>query len=122
MKNYIMADGLTERKMYNHPFVKPRDVWTYILEGIAHAGQTILDPFAGQFSCPRTVLNLGMKPLAIEKNPYHFLRGVENMHKLWNDMSMGKVRVVNDPRNLITPEMLGPYTPTSETPTESGDE
>lgn len=108
VKNYIMADGMAERKMYDHPFIKPRDVWNFILEGVAFAGQTILDPFAGQMSCPRAVLNAGMRPLAIEKNPYHFVQGVGHMEKLFKEMTLNKCNIINDPRGNIPVEAFQP--------------
>jgi DNA modification methylase len=106
VKNFIMADGLTERKMYDHPFIKPKDVWNFILEGVAHKGQTVLDPFAGQMSCPRAVLNAGMIPLAMEKNAYHFMRGMDHIEKLFKEMTLGKCKFVNDPRSVVTPDMI----------------
>jgi DNA modification methylase len=108
-KNYIIADGLAERKMFDHPFIKPREVWNFILEGVAFAGQTILDPFAGQMSCPRAVLNAGMRPLAIEKDPYHFVQGVGHMEKLFKEMTLNKCNIVNDPRGLVPAGAVDPF-------------
>lgn len=112
-KNYILADGLAERKMFDHPFIKPRDLWNFILDGVAFSGQTILDPCAGQMSAPRAFINAGMRPVAIEKSAYHFMRGVGHMEKLYKEMTLGKCRIINDPRVHITPEMIVP--PNEET-------
>lgn len=86
----IEADGSIERQIYSNPFAKPAAVWDFILNPIGLKGQTILDPFAGQMSCPRTVLNLGLKPLAIECDEFHYQAGVENLRLMLNEMTGGK--------------------------------
>jgi ParB family chromosome partitioning protein len=97
-KNYIMADGATERKMYyTHAFAKPSAAWNDILEHIAFVGQTILDPFAGQFSSGRAMLNKGIKPVMIELSQYHFVRGVELLMEQINKITNNQATFVNNP-------------------------
>jgi DNA modification methylase len=96
-KNYVIADGTPERKLYDNPFAKPFEVWRFILKHIAFKGQTVLDPFSGQMSCPRACINLGMKPTGLELDPHHFFNGVQMIKDLYNEMTQGKVTFANDP-------------------------
>lgn len=91
---HISADGSLERKMYSNPFAKPFAVWKFILDAIAYGGQTILDPFAGQFSCPRAVINCGMKPLAMEKVTEHFNKGMDMVRDMVTKMTGGTAKFV----------------------------
>lgn len=90
MSCIFQADGSIERQLYSNPYAKPAACWEFILSPIGLKGQTILDPFAGQMSCPRTVLNLGMKPLAIELEEFHYQAGIENIKLMLNEMTGGK--------------------------------
>lgn len=90
----VMADGSIERQLYSNPFAKPATAWEFILKPIGLPGQIVLDPFAGQFSCPRTVLNLGMKPWAIEIDKMHFAAGVDAMKVMLNEMTGGKASFI----------------------------
>jgi len=89
--SFIDADGSAERKLYDNPFAKPMAVWRYLLEAIAREGQTILDPYAGQASCLRTVINMRMIPMGIEIDVDHFNKGMLNLSKLINEIN-GKTR------------------------------
>jgi ParB family chromosome partitioning protein len=106
-KNFLMCDGSIERKAYSNPFAKPGDVWKFVLEHVAYQGQTILDPFAGQFSSVRAMLNLGMKPLAMELKAYHFARGVEHVCELIQEITQNNAIFENNPVRDITAEDLG---------------
>ena len=90
MSCIFQADGSIERQLYSNPYAKPAACWEFILSPIGLKGQTILDPFAGQMSCPRTVLNMGMKPLAIELEEFHFQAGIENIKLMLNEMTGGR--------------------------------
>tara|TARA_R110000772_G_scaffold266171_1_gene388292 strand:+ start:7949 stop:9457 length:1509 start_codon:yes stop_codon:yes gene_type:complete len=105
-KNYIIADGLAEKKLYSNPFAKPFEIWKFIIESISYKGQTILDPFAGQMSCPRACINLGRTPLAIELDPYHFYHGVQGVKELYAEMLQGNVKFTSDPIASIDPETI----------------
>lgn len=88
--NIVIADGSIERKMYSNPFAKPYAVWKHIITAISKPGQVIADPFAGQMSCPRAVLNLGRIPWACEFDEAHFDRGWAVMEDAVKDISGGK--------------------------------
>jgi len=100
-KNWVMADGSIERKMYDHPFIKPFEAWDLILEHIAYQGQKVLDPFAGQMSGPRAFINKGLIPYAIELEPLHFIKGVDYIVNLVNEITSNRVTFTNDPRSAV---------------------
>ena len=100
-KNYIMCDAATERKMYSNPFAKPAAVWNDILEHIAFTGQTVLDPYAGQFSSGRAMINNGLKPMMIEIEKYHFIRGVQGAMELLQKITNGQAVFKNNPLENI---------------------
>lgn len=60
-------------------FAKPTDLWSFIISAVSLRGQLILDPFAGEGSCPVTALSLGRKILAIEKDSTHWPYLVNNI-------------------------------------------
>ncbi len=59
-KSDVSCDGSLEQKMYNNPFAKPYQVWKFIYDAIALPGQTVLDPFGGEFSASRAAINCGL--------------------------------------------------------------
>lgn len=90
----VEANGAIERQLYTNPFAKPAAAWEFILKAIGLKGQTILDPFGGQFSCARTVINLGMKPMSVELEEYHYQHGITQIKSLLNEISGGKAKFV----------------------------
>ena len=96
-KNYLQCDASAERKMYTNPFAKPAALWNDILDHIAFTGQTILDPYGGQFSSGRAMFNKGMKPIMIEIEKYHFVRGVQAMIEQINKLTSNKAVYTNNP-------------------------
>ena len=85
--SFMIADGSAERKLYDNPFAKPMAVWKFILEAIGREGQLILDPYAGQGSCLRTVINMRMVPTGIEIDPAHYNKGMLNLTRVINDIN-----------------------------------
>lgn len=83
----ISANGQLERKLYTNPFAKPFDVWKALITAVARPGQIVADPFAGQNSCPRALINLGITPLACEKVRNHYDRGLNNVRELIEDLT-----------------------------------
>ena len=81
--------GRSSGVLYNNPFAKPADAWNFILSAIAIPGQTILDPFGGEMSCPRACLNNGLHFVAIELKEHHMNNGVnmirEQLTEITND-------------------------------------
>jgi DNA modification methylase len=85
--SFIPADGQADRKLYDNPFSKPQAVWTFILRAISRPGQVILDPYMGQASSLRAVINLNMIPMGIEIDPDHYNKGVLNLTRLQNEIN-----------------------------------
>ena len=91
---HIEESNEIDRALYSHPFVKPLNVWLWILRAVATPGSTILDPFAGVGSCPRSALVGGYQPLAIEKNEQHYNRLVENISGHYKKLFQNNVTFV----------------------------
>ena len=85
--SFVIADGQAERKLYDNPFSKPMAIWKFILEAIAREGQTILDPYMGQASCLRTVINMRMIPMGIEIDLDHYNKGMLHLSKLIDEIN-----------------------------------
>jgi DNA modification methylase len=83
----IAADGAAERKLYDNPFSKPMAIWKFILNAIAYKGQIIFDPYAGQASSLRTVINMGMIPMGCEIDELHYNKGLLNLQKLIKEIN-----------------------------------
>lgn len=77
--NYIAADGRVDRAKYSNPFAKPAAVWQFIFNAIAIRGQTVFDPFGGEFSSSLAAIPLGLKPLACEIAEQHYNKGLEHV-------------------------------------------
>jgi len=116
-KNWIMADGSAETRKYDHPFVKPFDVWSFILEHVAYRGQRILDPYAGQMSGPRAFINHGMIPVAMEIDPTHYVKGVEAVKKLVSAVTGGGATFKNDNTAEVAELIIETATQPAETET-----
>lgn len=85
-KNFVLSDGSVERKMYSNPFAKPADAWNALIQTIAHPGQTILDPFMGQGSAIRAILNHGCVPYGIEIDENHYNKCYVDIAKLLKEI------------------------------------
>jgi DNA modification methylase len=81
------CDGQADRKLYDNPFAKPLHAWKSILSAVAYKGQTIFDPFAGQMSCGRACINMGMIPMGIEIDPNHYNKGIMQLTKLIKEIN-----------------------------------
>ncbi len=75
----VMAANSVEAKKLGHPFVKPHEIWEYLLRHIAMPGQTILEPCAGVGSGVLSMLRLGFKVVACEIDKKHFDQLVINV-------------------------------------------
>lgn len=53
---YIGSSQNVRKRLSNHPFVKPFDLWMTLAKAIAIEGESILDPFAGVGSMPIALL------------------------------------------------------------------
>lgn len=81
------ADGTADRKLYDNPFSKPLAAWKFILGAIAYQGQTIYDPYAGQMSCGRACINMGMIPMGCEIDADHYNKGIVQLTKLVKEIN-----------------------------------
>ena len=62
-----------------HPFVKPFNVWKYLIEHVSYEGQTILEPFSGRGSGVISIARLKRQFIACELNEKHYNALVENV-------------------------------------------
>jgi hypothetical protein len=71
--------GPSDKSEHNitNPFWKPLALHTWILEGIALPGSTIVDPFAGCGSIPLAATRGGWPAIAVELDPTHYLSMLE---------------------------------------------
>lgn len=77
------GDFAAERRLYNHPFWKPFDLYKWIYTMIAFQGQSTLDPFCGEMSACRAAANCGLVPFGIEIKDQHYNRGIEHMKAVY---------------------------------------
>lgn len=92
--NFILASAAEDRKRYDNPFAKPATVWRWIIDAVARPGQIILDPFAGEMSCPLAVISAGCQPYAIEKVTNHYQKGIQHVHAAYKKFHKGRVKFV----------------------------
>jgi len=91
--NYIICGQSVDRQQFSHPFSKPLLVWIDLLTHIAHHGQTILDPFAGEGSCIMAGLKNGYNMIGAElPETTWYPRLVENVKQHWLKKYNGNVR------------------------------
>jgi len=81
------ADGQPDRKLYDNPFAKPLAAWKFLLSAISYQGQTIYDPYAGQMSCARACVNMGLIPMGAEVDPDHYNKGIVQLTKLIKEIN-----------------------------------
>jgi DNA modification methylase len=91
LKCVIDADGSAERKMQRNPFVKPFELSQKLLEPVIIPGMRVLDPYAGEGSLVRAVLNLGCQVVAVEKSEKHFPGLTEHVKEVYRSLTRGKV-------------------------------
>jgi len=87
ISSIFAADGNADRKLYDNPFSKPLLAWKFILGAFAYKGQTIFDPYAGQMSCARACINLGLIPMGIEIDENHYNRGIIQLTNLIKEIN-----------------------------------
>lgn len=90
---HLAASNDTAKQLLQHPFVKPAEVWKWLMTAVALRGQTIADPFAGVGSSTVTAINEDFKPLACELDPRHYSRLVENVRATYAAKFGGSVSI-----------------------------
>jgi DNA modification methylase len=76
---HILAQHDEYKDSLGHPFVKPYDVWHFILQYISIEGQTILEPFAGRGSGVISIQRDNRNVIACESNLQHYNALVNNV-------------------------------------------
>ena len=66
----------------SNPFAKPQELWTWIIKAVSIQGQTILDPFAGEGSCPKACISIDRIPISIELEETHYNVMLDSMKSL----------------------------------------
>lgn len=92
--NYFTADARAERKLQRNPFCKPFEFIKWMLDPVAIPGMRALDPYAGGGSIVRAMINLGLKPVGVEKKESHFHDMLNNVQGLYKDIVRGEVKFV----------------------------
>ena len=80
---HILAAHDEYKDDLGHPFVKPYDVWKYLIEHVSYEGQTILEPFAGRGSGVLSIARMKRHFIACELNQQHFNALVENIKQFY---------------------------------------
>jgi ParB-like chromosome segregation protein Spo0J len=83
-RNWIVAPSASTN---SHPFVKPFELWKYLIETVSVEGQTIVDPFAGEGSSLAACLRLQRFPLGIEIDDKHIANGLDYVSSQMNGSS-----------------------------------
>lgn len=71
----------------NHPFIKPRELWQWILKAIALPGSTVVDGFSGVGSGTRAMMLAGYTPIGVEKDENHYAQQIQNLTKTYCEMN-----------------------------------
>lgn len=89
--NYCVCGG-EDRKLFAHPFAKPRDLWKWVINAVSQPGQVICDPFAGSGTCPAACIEVGRNILACEKVEAHYNELIENIKRTYRNIHGPDVR------------------------------
>lgn len=92
-RNWLVS---TSASTSTHPFVKPFDIWKYLIETVSVEGQTIVDPFAGEGSSLAASFRLGRNPIGIEIDDKHIANGLEYVSSQINDSGNSPVSSIAD--------------------------
>lgn len=80
--NYILEGG-ADKALFSHPFAKPIKIIDWIIRGIAHPGQSILDPFMGSGTTIHAAIKCGCSPIGIEINELFYNEAINNTMNLY---------------------------------------
>lgn len=72
-KNWITCDAIRDP---NHPFVKPAEVWNYLIDTVSNEGETLVDPFAGSGSSLVQFFKRNRVPVGVEMVETHIAHGI----------------------------------------------
>lgn len=71
-----------------HPFVKPDDVWGYLIDTVSEVGETVVDPFAGEGSSLAAIFKRRRVPVGIEIDATHIASGLSYIQGLINQKGL----------------------------------
>lgn len=83
--NYLLAGSVATNE---HPFVKPHEIWKWLIEAVSLEGQTIFDGFAGQGSCLSASFKLSRDPIGVEIDEKHIASGLNYICEQVNQKSI----------------------------------
>lgn len=84
-RNYIEAGSVATA---HHPFVKPFELWDYLLDTVSSPNQSILDPFAGEGSSLAAAFKKGRLPIGCEVDPKLIAGGLSYIQEQINKKSI----------------------------------
>jgi len=82
----VEADSSAERALYDNPFAKPFKCWSFLLKMAVRDGQTVLDPFGGEFSFARAAINHNVFPVSFECDETRYNKGVKDLSNHYKSM------------------------------------
>lgn len=88
-KSYLSPKNVTDKKLYQHPTIKPLDITEKIIRNSSEEGQMVLDPFMGS----------GTTGVACSRLNRNFI-GIECEEKWFN---IAKNRILNGKERIIKP-------------------
>ncbi len=68
----------------SNPFAKPLELWSHLIKAISIQGQYILDPFAGEGSCPSAIMSNWRFPIAVELEEKHYNVMLDSIRSQYN--------------------------------------
>jgi len=89
--NHYAADGRPGQKKYMHPFTKPFEVVSAIIQKTVIKGQILYDPFAGDGSILCAGIQNGLVVYGSELSEYWYPRLQQQVRKTYEDMYKGHV-------------------------------
>jgi len=72
-KNWVCCDSVSSA---SHPFVKPPEVWDYLIDAVSQEGDIMVDPFAGEGSFLAQAFKRKRVPFGIEIDETHIANGL----------------------------------------------
>jgi ParB-like chromosome segregation protein Spo0J/DNA modification methylase len=91
--NYLACSSVSSS---SHPFVKPHDLWAWVIETVSTEGQVIVDPFCGEGSSLLSNVRLKRECFGIELDETHIANGVQWLYSELNKKTPELIVNVSD--------------------------
>jgi DNA modification methylase len=85
------SNEAVKQRFHGHPFVKPLEVWQYLLKRFSLEGDVVLDPFAGVGTSVASAIVTGRKPLACEISPEFHMKMLAQSMSTYRYVYEGRV-------------------------------